>query len=101
MGRVPALHVAGASLAQLGDDRRRIAPLDAGPITKRRLFAEAKLAGERLTCLVLVGSTCTTAPRPQLAPMKSWRRLPTDEEKRAAHPSGDMNVPTSNKPIAA
>ncbi len=45
----------------------------------------AKLAGERLTCLVLVGATGTTAPRNHIAPMTSWRRLPTVEEKLAAH----------------
>lgn len=45
----------------------------------------AKLAGSRLTCLVLVGATATTAPRKPLPPMTSWRRLPTDEEKCVAH----------------
>jgi pimeloyl-ACP methyl ester carboxylesterase len=45
----------------------------------------AKLAGERLTCLVLVGATGTTAPRSPITPMISWRRLPTVEEKLAAH----------------
>jgi len=44
-----------------------------------------KLAGDRVTTLVLVGAVGTTARRGTLAPMKSWRRLPTDEEKRAAH----------------
>ena len=45
----------------------------------------AKLAGERVDCLVLVGAVGTTARRGTMAPMKSWRRLPTDDEKRAAH----------------
>jgi pimeloyl-ACP methyl ester carboxylesterase len=45
----------------------------------------AKLAGERLTHLVLVGAVGTTARRHEMAPMKSWRRLKTDDEKRAAH----------------
>ncbi len=45
----------------------------------------ARLAGERVTCLVLVGATGTTARRSAIAPMKSWRRLPTDDAKREAH----------------
>jgi pimeloyl-ACP methyl ester carboxylesterase len=44
-----------------------------------------KLAGDRVTTLVLVGAVGTTARRGELAPMKSWRRLPTDEAKRDAH----------------
>jgi pimeloyl-ACP methyl ester carboxylesterase len=45
----------------------------------------AQLAGERLTCLVLVGATGTTARRNEIAPMTSWRRLPTVKQKLAAH----------------
>jgi pimeloyl-ACP methyl ester carboxylesterase len=45
----------------------------------------AKAAGERLTCLVLVGATGTTAPRQPMTPLKSWRRLPSETEKLAAH----------------
>ncbi|MPZ38946.1 MAG: alpha/beta fold hydrolase [Rhizobiales bacterium] len=45
----------------------------------------AKLAGERVTTLVLVGAVGTTARRPEIAPMKSWRRLSTDEAKCEAH----------------
>jgi 2-hydroxy-6-oxonona-2,4-dienedioate hydrolase len=44
-----------------------------------------RLAGERVTCLALVGATGTTARRSEIAPMKSWRRLPTDAQKREAH----------------
>jgi 2-hydroxy-6-oxonona-2,4-dienedioate hydrolase len=44
-----------------------------------------KLAGDRVTTLALVGAVGTTARRGELAPMKSWRRLPTDEAKREAH----------------
>ena len=44
-----------------------------------------RLAGERVTCLALVGATGTTARRSAIAPMKSWRRLPTDAQKREAH----------------
>jgi pimeloyl-ACP methyl ester carboxylesterase len=45
-----------------------------------------KLAGSRVDCLVLVGAVGTTAPRaPMPEPLMSWRRLPTDEDKRAAH----------------
>jgi pimeloyl-ACP methyl ester carboxylesterase len=43
------------------------------------------LAGNRVVHLVLVGSVGTTAPRPAMAPLKSWRRLPTEAEKEAAH----------------
>ncbi len=45
----------------------------------------AKHAGNRVTCLVLVGAVGTTARRGTMAPMKSWRRLPTDDAKLAAH----------------
>ena len=45
----------------------------------------AKLAGERVTSLVLVGAVGTTARRGVMAPMRSWRRLPTDDAKREAH----------------
>jgi pimeloyl-ACP methyl ester carboxylesterase len=45
----------------------------------------AKLAGDRVTCLVLIGATGTTAPRAEIEPLKSWRRLPTEAEKLAAH----------------
>jgi pimeloyl-ACP methyl ester carboxylesterase len=34
---------------------------------------------------VLVGATGTTAPRQPMTPMKSWRRLPSEVEKLAAH----------------
>ena len=44
-----------------------------------------KLAGERVSTLVLVGAVGTTARRGTMAPMKSWRRLPTDDAKRDAH----------------
>jgi 2-hydroxy-6-oxonona-2,4-dienedioate hydrolase len=43
------------------------------------------LAGARVEALVLVGSVGTTAPRAAIAPLKSWRRLPTAAEKQAAH----------------
>ena len=45
----------------------------------------AQLAGQSAQCLVLVGSTATGAPRATMTPLQSWRRLPTDEEKQAAH----------------
>ena len=67
----------------LGPDRRfALAGFSMGGLISGYL---AKLAGERLECLVLVGATGTTAPRAEIAPMKSWRRLPTDDEKRQAH----------------
>jgi pimeloyl-ACP methyl ester carboxylesterase len=45
----------------------------------------AKLAGARVESLVLVGSVGTTAPRAPIEPLKSWRRLPTEAERRAVH----------------
>ena len=45
----------------------------------------ARLSGSCARCLVLVGSTGTSAPRATMTPLQSWRRLPTDEEKQAAH----------------
>jgi pimeloyl-ACP methyl ester carboxylesterase len=45
----------------------------------------AQLAGPSAQCLVLVGSTATGAPRATMTPLQSWRRLPTEEEKQAAH----------------
>jgi 2-hydroxy-6-oxonona-2,4-dienedioate hydrolase len=44
-----------------------------------------KLAGDRVTTLVLVGAVGTTARRATMAPMKSWRRLRSDDAKREAH----------------
>jgi pimeloyl-ACP methyl ester carboxylesterase len=80
--KVAAALVAGIDLILGPDHRFAVAAFSMGGLISGYV---ARFAGERLTCLVLVGSTGTTAPRPQLAPMKSWRRLPTDEEKRAAH----------------
>ena len=59
----------------------------------------AKLAGDRLTSLVLVGATGTTAPRAAGEPLKSWRRLPTDAAKREAHRKnlGILMIHDSNK----
>jgi hypothetical protein len=46
----------------------------------------SRAAGEsRVDALVLVGSTGMGGTRAQMEPLKSWRRLPTDEEKRAIH----------------
>jgi pimeloyl-ACP methyl ester carboxylesterase len=45
----------------------------------------AQQGGARVETLVLVGSTGMGGPRAQMEPLKSWRRLPTDEEKRAIH----------------
>jgi pimeloyl-ACP methyl ester carboxylesterase len=45
----------------------------------------ARHIGARAQCLVLVGATGTDAPRGKMEPLKSWRRLPTDAEKTAAH----------------
>jgi pimeloyl-ACP methyl ester carboxylesterase len=45
----------------------------------------AQLAGERVSSLVLVGAIGTTARRGVMVPMRSWRRLPGDDEKREAH----------------
>jgi pimeloyl-ACP methyl ester carboxylesterase len=45
----------------------------------------AQQGGARVDTLVLVGSTGTGGTRAQMEPLKSWRRLSTDEEKRAIH----------------
>jgi 2-hydroxy-6-oxonona-2,4-dienedioate hydrolase len=42
-------------------------------------------AGARARCLILVGSAGLPVTRPPTEPMVIWRRLPTEEEKRAAH----------------
>src|ERR1700722_11834804 len=42
-------------------------------------------AGTRAQRLVLVGATGTGAPRGPMEPLKSWRRLKTDNEKLATH----------------
>src|SRR5262249_53897040 len=79
--------VAGALVAGidaiLGKERRfAIAAFSMGGLVSGYVV---KLAGDRVTTLVLVGAVGTTARRGTMAPMKSWRRLPTDDEKRAAH----------------
>ena len=45
----------------------------------------AQLAGTRTQCLVLVGSGGMDAPRGDMAPLQSWRRLSSDQEKREVH----------------
>jgi len=45
----------------------------------------AQQGGSRVDALVLVGSTGMGGTRAQMEPLKSWRRLPTDEERRAIH----------------
>jgi pimeloyl-ACP methyl ester carboxylesterase len=45
----------------------------------------AHLGGAQCERLVLVGASGTEAPRGPMEPLQSWRRLPTDEEKRAIH----------------
>jgi 2-hydroxy-6-oxonona-2,4-dienedioate hydrolase len=80
--KVAAALMAGID-AILGKERRfAIAAFSMGGLISGYV---AKLAGDRISTLVLVGAVGTTARRGTLAPMKSWRRLPTDDEKRAAH----------------
>ncbi|HEY7300907.1 MAG TPA: alpha/beta hydrolase [Xanthobacteraceae bacterium] len=45
----------------------------------------ASQSGSRAECLVLVGSSGTEGTRTPMEPLVSWRRLATDEEKRAVH----------------
>jgi 2-hydroxy-6-oxonona-2,4-dienedioate hydrolase len=45
----------------------------------------AHQGGARVDALVLVGSTGMGGTRAPMEPLKSWRRLPTDEAKRAVH----------------
>jgi len=79
--------VAGTLLAGIdaiigADGRFAIAGFSMGGLISGFL---TKLAGDRVTTLVLVGAVGTTARRGEIAPMKSWRRLPTDDAKRQAH----------------
>jgi 2-hydroxy-6-oxonona-2,4-dienedioate hydrolase len=69
--------------AILGPDRRfAVAGFSMGGLVSGFV---TKLAGDRVTTLVLVGAIGTTARRAEIARMKSWRRLPTVAEKREAH----------------
>jgi pimeloyl-ACP methyl ester carboxylesterase len=69
--------------AMLGPDRRfAVAGFSMGGLIAGYL---AKAAGARAACLALVGATGTTAPRTTMQPLKSWRRLPTDAQKREVH----------------
>jgi pimeloyl-ACP methyl ester carboxylesterase len=69
--------------AILGPDRRfAVAAFSMGGLISGYV---AKLAGERVSTLVLVGAVGTTARRGVMAPMRSWRRLATDDAKREAH----------------
>ena len=45
----------------------------------------AHLSGGRAENLVLVASSGTNLPRGEMEPLQSWRRLPTDQEKREVH----------------
>jgi pimeloyl-ACP methyl ester carboxylesterase len=44
-----------------------------------------RTSGARVRALVLVGASGTQATRGPMEPLQSWRRLPTDAEKAAAH----------------
>jgi pimeloyl-ACP methyl ester carboxylesterase len=45
----------------------------------------ASQSGKLADCLVLVGSSGMEGTRAAMEPLVSWRRLPTDDEKRAVH----------------
>jgi 2-hydroxy-6-oxonona-2,4-dienedioate hydrolase len=45
----------------------------------------AQQGGGRVDALLLVGSTGMGGTRAPMGPLKSWRRLPTDEQRRAVH----------------
>ena len=80
--KVAAALLAGID-AILGKERRfAIAGFSMGGLISGFV---TRLAGERVTTLVLVGAVGTTARRGAIAPMKSWRRLPTADAKREAH----------------
>jgi 2-hydroxy-6-oxonona-2,4-dienedioate hydrolase len=78
---VAAALLAGIDLIIGADKRFALAGFSMGGLISGFV---TKLAGNRVTTLVLVGAVGTTARRGELAPMKSWRRLPT-EAKREAH----------------
>jgi pimeloyl-ACP methyl ester carboxylesterase len=80
--KVAAALVAGID-AILGPERRfAVAGFSMGGLISGFV---TKLAGDRVTTLVLVGAVGTTAGRAEIAPMKSWRRLRSDDAKREAH----------------
>lgn len=62
--------------------RFAIAGFSMGGLIAGYLAQQARL---RVKALVLVGSTGMGGTRAQMEPLKSWRRLPTDEAKRAIH----------------
>jgi len=80
--KVAAALLAGIDAILAKDRRFAVAAFSMGGLISGYM---AKLAGERLTTLVLVGAVGTTARRGVMTPMRSWRRLQTDEEKRDAH----------------
>jgi pimeloyl-ACP methyl ester carboxylesterase len=69
--------------AIIGPDRHfSIAGFSLGGLIAGHL---ARLAGGHVEQLVLVGSAGTELPRRQMEPLKSWRRLSSDAEKREVH----------------
>jgi pimeloyl-ACP methyl ester carboxylesterase len=82
VAKVAAALIAGIDLI-LGPDRPfALAGFSMGGLVSGFV---TQLAGDRVNTLVLVGAVGTTARRVELPPMKSWRRLPTDDAKREAH----------------
>jgi len=80
--RIAAALLAGLDIIIGADPRFAIAGFSMGGLIAAHM---AYLAGNRAHCLVLVGGTGMNVPRPTMEPLQSWRRLPTEEEKRAVH----------------
>lgn len=80
--RIAAAIVRGLEAIIGADTRFAVAGFSMGGLIGGYL---AQQAGARAATLVLVGSTGMGGTRAQMAPLQSWRRLPTEEEKRAVH----------------
>ena len=80
--RIAATLLAGLDIVIGVDTRFAIAGFSMGGLIAAHI---AYLAGNRAHCLVLVGGTGMNVPRPTMEPLQSWRRLATEEEKRAVH----------------
>jgi 2-hydroxy-6-oxonona-2,4-dienedioate hydrolase len=80
--RVAAALCAGLKTIIGQDTRFAIAGFSMGGLVASYV---AHLSGGCAENLVLVGSSGTSLPRGEMEPLQSWRRLPTDQEKREAH----------------
>jgi 2-hydroxy-6-oxonona-2,4-dienedioate hydrolase len=80
--RIATSIVAGFDTIIGADTRFAIAGFSMGGLIAGYVVQQC---GARAQNLVLVGATATGAPRAEMEPLKSWRRLPSDAEKLEAH----------------